>query len=216
MTFKAAIFDFNGTIFWDTAFHDRAFDIFLKKYGIKYTDEEKRIKIHGQSNPDIMRSIFGNQLTDSEVHDFGEEKELIYRKLCVNDLKFAPGAENLFDFLSANSIPMTIATSSGIENVDFYFEQMNLNRWFRFENVAYNDGTLKGKPHPAIFQLAAQKLNLLPLQTVIFEDSLAGIVAAENAGAGKIYIVNSYGENYSRFSYEIINSFDEVDRKLFD
>lgn len=213
--FKGAIFDFNGTIFWDTAFHDRAFDIFLEKYGIKFTDEEKRIKIHGQSNPDIMRAIFGNQLTNSEVHDFGEEKELIYRQLCVNDLKFAPGVEDLFDFLSINEIPMTIATSSGIENVDFYFEHMNLNRWFRIEKVAYNNGTLKGKPDPAIFHLAAEKLNLLPLETVIFEDSLAGIVAAERAGAGKIYIVNSYGENYNHFHYEIITDFNQVDRKLF-
>jgi beta-phosphoglucomutase-like phosphatase (HAD superfamily) len=49
----------------------------------------------------------------------------------------------------------------------------------------------------------------------MFEDSVAGILATENAGAGKIYIVNSYGENYSRFSHEIITDFAQVDRKLF-
>lgn len=215
MTYKAAIFDFNGTLFWDTAFHDQAFDIFLEKYGVRLTDEEKRVKIHGKGNPDIMRSILGAGLTDAEVDKMAQEKELIYRQLCVNDMPFAPGAEDLFNFLKTDGILMTIATSSGIENVDFYFEHMQLGRWFDMEKLAYNDGTFRGKPHPDVFQVAARKLNLESQETVVFEDSVAGILSAEAAEAGKIYIVNSYGENYSRFSHDIITDFCQVDRELF-
>ncbi|ADQ80409.1 HAD-superfamily hydrolase, subfamily IA, variant 3 [Paludibacter propionicigenes WB4] len=216
MTFKGAIFDFNGTLFWDTPYHDRAFDIFLAKRGLHLTDEEKRVKIHGKGNPDIMRTIFGNQLTDQELEDLTQEKELIYRELCEDELKFADGAEDLFNFLASNNIPQTIATSAGIENVAFYFEHMGLNRWFSLDKVAYNDGTLRGKPEPDVFLAGAEKLGLKPSETVIFEDSVPGIIAAEKAGAGLIYIVNSYGENYSRFSYDIITHFDRVDRKLFE
>jgi len=215
MTYKAAIFDFNGTLFWDTAFHDQAFDIFLKNYNVQLTDDEKRVKIHGKGNPDIMRSILGAGLSDAEVDEMAQEKELIYRQLCVDDMQFAPGAEDLFNFLKTEGIPMTIATSSDIENVDFYFEHMHLNRWFDIEKVAYNDGSFRGKPHPDVFQVAARKLNLKPQETVVFEDSVAGILSAEAAEAGKIYIVNSYGENYSRFSHDIITDFCQVDRKLF-
>ena len=213
--YKGAIFDFNGTLFWDTAFHDRAFDIFLEKHGVQLTDEEKRVKIHGQTNPDIMRGIFGNHLTEQQIQDYSQVKELIYRQLCINDLKLASGAEELFDFFKAKGIPFTIATSAGIENVSFYFENMHLDRWFSLDKVVYNNGTFRGKPHPDVFINAAGKLDLLPEQTVIFEDSVPGIEAAENAGAGKIYIVNSYGENYSRFSHNIITDFSQVDRKLF-
>jgi len=213
---KGVIFDFNGTLFWDTAFHDLAFDIFLEKHNLQLTDEEKRVKIHGQANPDIMRGIFGDQLTEKEISDYTQDKESIYRQLCINDLKLAPGAEELFDFLKEKEIPFTIATSAGIENVSFYFENMKLNRWFRLDKVAYNNGTFRGKPHPDVFLAAAKKLDVLPEETVIFEDSIVGIEAAESAGAGKIIIVNSYGEDYSRFSYDIITNFDRVDRKLFD
>jgi beta-phosphoglucomutase len=212
---KGAIFDFNGTLFWDTAFHDLAFDIFLEKHNIQLTGEEKCIKIHGQTNPDIMRSIFGVQLTEKEINDYSQDKELIYRQLCINDLKFAPGAEDLFDFLKANNIPFTIASSSGIENISFYFANMGLDRWFSLDKVVYNNGTFRGKPYPDGFLAAAKKLQVRPEECAIFEDSVAGIEAAENAGAGKIYIVNSYGENYSRFSYDIIIDFGSVDRKLF-
>ena len=215
MLFKGAIFDYNGTLFWDTVFHDKAFDIFLEKHNVQLTDDEKRVKIHGKPNVDIMRGIFGNHLTKAEATAMGLEKEAIYRELCVNDLKFAPGAEELFDFLKTNNIAMNIATSSGIENISFYFEKMGLGRWFDIEKAAYDDGTFRGKPQPDVFLAAADKLGLKPKETVMFEDSVAGILAAENAGAGKIYIVNSYGENYSRFSHDIITDFGQVDRTLF-
>lgn len=213
--FKGAIFDFNGTLFWDTAFHDRAFDIFLEKHGVKLTDAEKRVKIHGQANPDIMRGIFGSQLSEQDTYDYAQDKELIYRQLCVNDLKLAPGAEDLFDFLKAKGIPFTIATSAGIENVSFYYENMHLDRWFSMDKIVYDQGTFRGKPHPDVFLAAAKKLELNPEETVIFEDSVPGIIAAQRAGAGKIYIVNSYGENYSRFAHAIITDFAEVNRELF-
>ena len=213
--YKGAIFDFNGTLFWDTAFHDLAFDIFLEKHGAQLSDDEKRVKIHGQTNPDIMRGIFGDQITEKEILDFSMDKEAIYRQLCMNDLNFAPGVEDLFDFLHDKDIPFTIATSAGIENVSFYFENMKLNRWFRLDKIVYNNGTFNGKPQPDVFLAAALKLNLPPHETVIFEDSIPGIEAAESAGAGKIYIVNSYGENYSRFQHRIITNFNEVERKLF-
>jgi len=215
MLFKGTIFDFNGTLFWDTAFHDKAFDIFLEKHNIQLTGEEKRVKIHGKPNADIMRGIFGDHLTETEIYDMAQEKEAIYRELCINDLQFAPGAEDLFNFLRENNIAMTIATSAGIENVSFYFEKMQLDRWFSQEKAAYDDCTFRGKPHPDVFLAAAEKLGLQPEETVMFEDSVAGILAAENAKAGKIYIVNSYGENYSRFTHEIITDFAQVDRKLF-
>lgn len=215
MTYKAAIFDFNGTIFWDTAFHDKAFDIFLDKHKVRLSDEEKRVKIHGKPNADIMRGIFGTQLTDAQVAEMAQEKEAIYREICINDLQFAPGAIKLFDDLCSAGIPLTIATSAGFENVSFYFENMHLDRWFSLELTAYDNGTFRGKPHPDVFLAAAKKLGIEAFEAVIFEDSVAGILSAESAGAGKIFIVNSYGENYSRFSHPIITHFDEVDRNLF-
>ena len=216
MTFKAAIFDFNGTLFWDNAFHDQAFDIMLAKHGVSLTAEEKRTKIHGKTNPIILRGIFGEQLSDKYVEEMGQDKESIYRELCANYLKFAPGAIDLFNDLISKNIPITIATSSGIENLSFYFEHMHLYRWFSLEKIAYDDGSFRGKPHPDVFMAAAQKLQLQPEETIVFEDSFAGIQAAEAAGAGKIMIVNSYNENYSEYNHEVITDFRQVRRELFE
>ena len=215
MKYKAAIFDFNGTLFWDTFYHNQAFDIFLLKHNITLTDQEKRIKIHGKSNRDIMSAIFEREFTNEEAAPFALEKELIYQELCIHDLHLSPGAEDLLNLLKDSRIPFTIATSCGIENVEFYFKNMNLKNWFIQSEIVFNDGSLRAKPFPDLFIAAAKKLNISPAETVFFEDSIAGIKSAENAGAGKIFIVNSTNEDFSNYSHEVITHFNQVDLKLF-
>ncbi|MBP1676064.1 MAG: HAD-superfamily hydrolase, subfamily variant 3 [Bacteroidetes bacterium] len=216
MLYKGLVFDFNGTLVWDTPHHNRAFDIFLEKHGIALTDEEKSVKIYGKTNPDIMRGLFERALTDREIEDFSIEKETIYQELIIDELKFAPGVETLFNSLKNNNIPFTIATSADIFNVDFYFREMHLDRWFTREMVVYNDGTLKGKPEPDIFLRAAARMQLSPSELIIFEDSKAGIKAAERAGAGKIYIVDSVGDaELKKLGHELITNFNQVDLSLF-
>ena len=215
MKFKGVVFDFNGTLLWDTKYHNQAFDLFLEQHNIVLTDEEKSVKIYGKSNADIMRDIFGRPLIDLEIKEFSIEKELIYQELIVDNLHFAEGAEDLFEYLKAHNIPFCIATSSDFLNVEFYFREMQLERWFSPEWVLFNDGTLKGKPEPDLFLKAADRLQLNTSELVIFEDSKAGIKAAENAGAGKIYIVNSMNDDFSDFEHEVIFNFNQTDKSLF-
>lgn len=215
MNLKGAIFDFNGTLFWDSYLHNEAWDIFLERYGITLSDHEKNIKIHGKNNQDILNTVFNRLLPGSLIEEYITEKEGIYQTLCLqSDIQLAPGATEFLDFLSGNSISFTIATASGIENVNFYFEHYGLSRYFDQSKVIYNDGIIPGKPHPGIFQKAMEILKIAGNEIVVFEDSVAGILSAEQAGAGKIVIVDSRGEDHSRWNYQIIKDFSEVKRSI--
>jgi len=214
--YQGAIFDFNGTLFWDTHYHDEAWDIFLADHHLKLTNEEKHRKIHGKTNQDIFNLLFGNKLSINKINELIETKEQIYRTLCLaNEMSLAPGAEQFLDWLKDKEIPFTIATASGIENVSFYFEQLPLSRWFKLESIVYNDHSFQGKPKPDIFLKAAGNLGISPNDVIVFEDSAMGILGAERANIGKIIIVNSNGEDYSSYSHEIIRDFTEIDKDLF-
>lgn len=216
MNYKGVIFDFNGTLFWDTLYHDQAWDEFLDIHNIKLTQEEKMQKIMGRTNQDILRGIIGKTISDEEIISMTNEKEMIYQQICLKSkMELASGAIDFFRFLRAQKIPFTIASASGIENINFYFDHLALGKWFSFDKVIYNDGTFRGKPFPDIYLLAAKRLNLKMGETIVFEDSSIGIQSAENAGAGKIFIVNSNNADYKAWLYNIIKSFDEVDRTLF-
>lgn len=59
-------------------------------------------------------------------------------------------------------------------------------------------------------------MGLRECETLIFEDSISGIIAAENSKAAKIIIVNSNDDDYSRWDYQQITNFIEVDKNLFN
>lgn len=217
MSVKGVIFDFNGTLYWDTALHNLAWDQFLEKNRIFLSDEEKDIRIHGKNNIDILKSLFTSELTLAEIARMSIEKEDIYQGLCVkHNLGLAPGSVTFFEFLLRNNIPYTIATAADLYNVDFYFRHLDLASYFNKSKVIYSDGTLNSKPDPEIFKKALGILGLEAKEVLIFEDSNAGIEAAENVNAGKIIIVNSTGSDYSRWNHQVITSFDDVDRLLFE
>lgn len=217
MGIKGVVFDFNGTLFWDTIIHNKAWDIFLEKNNIELSNKEKNKKIHGKNNKDILNTLISNQLSKEEVNRLSLEKEKIYQELCLQtNMQLAPGVKEFLYFLKSINIPFTIATASELNNVDFYFKHLALNSFFERSKVIFNDGSIKSKPDPQIFQKAINIMGLRECETLIFEDSISGIIAAENSKAAKIIIVNSNDDDYSRWDYQQITNFMEVDKNLFN
>lgn len=217
MKISAVIFDFNGTLFWDTQYQESSWDEYFCRHGIQLTGREKREYLHGRNGEDTFNYIFRKQHSKEEIHRLTEEKEILYREECLrHTLTLAPGAVSLFRGLRANGLKMGIATASGQTNLNFFIKQFDLLTYFRREHIIYNDGSIKGKPHPDLFHAAMDALQVSKDEVVIFEDSISGIRAAERAGVNKIVIVNSSGSDYSEFSYPVIKHFDQFDRMQFN
>ena len=215
--FNGVVFDLNGTLLWDTRLHNQAWDTFLARHKLALTDHEKDIKIHGLNNELIFPAIFNRQLSAAEIANYITEKEAIYRELFVKSgIDFAPGAIDLIHFLRKIRVSVAIATASGRENVDFYIRHLRLDELVDPQFIVFNDGSYKSKPDPDIFLAAIHRLKLESNQVVIFEDSIAGIEAARRANAGKIFIVSSNREDHPTSDDEVITSFDQVNRDIFN
>ncbi len=205
---KGIIFDFNGTLLWDTPYHNKAWNIFLDRYHITLSDQEIRDNMHGRTNAEIFKYLFKKDLSLGEVNTLAAEKEAIYRHLIINNnFDLQRGSRQMFDYCLACAIPTAIATSSDKENADFFYDRYDLKTWFPRRRFIYNDYTFASKPAPDIFTKAASQLFLEPDEIMIFEDSPAGIEAAEKFGAGKIVVINSTGENLEDSPYLVLDSF---------
>ena len=190
----AVIFDFNGTLYFDSHLHIEAWKRFLKLHSFPaMTDEQFKEKFLGRNNAEIMEMLHGHPLPADELDALAEEKEAIYRDICrerPDELKLVAGAEAFFDALKANGIPFTIATGSGRSNVDFYFDVFRLDRWFDYSRVVYDDGSLPGKPDPAVYLKVTALIGKDPAECMVFEDSFSGIHSAHNAGIGRIAAIS--------------------------
>lgn len=218
MNKKGIIFDFNGTLFWDSSFHDEAWRNFSLKYtGKKVSDEDMKEHVHGRINPDILSFVFNKKLSTEEAIKYAAEKEAIYRQtVSAKDglHNLANGAVEFLDFLKENNIPCTIATSSNKENVEFFFSHLSLDRWFDFSKVIFEELVSHPKPHPEIFINAAANINIATEDCMVIEDSLTGLQAAKNANIGEVvFIENDLPINYEKvkpYSDRKINSFFEL------
>ena len=221
---QGVIFDFNGTLYWDSQLHYDAWREYSKILrGYEFSDIEMRDKMFGHTNEDIIEYAIGKKPTKEMVEKYAKEKEAVYRKRCLEDLdkfKLAPGAIELLDFLKENNIPMTIATMSEWDNVEFYINEFKLEKWFDLDKIVYSDGTIPGKPAPDIFMIASEKIGLSPKDCLVFEDAIAGIKSAYSAGIGKIIAVASLEpvEFYQKIEgvENIIHNFNEFDRSILN
>ncbi|OPZ77452.1 MAG: Beta-phosphoglucomutase [Alphaproteobacteria bacterium ADurb.Bin438] len=214
---KAVIFDFNGTMFFDSEKHEQAW----KQYGEmvlnrKISDEEFKNHVHGRNNLCILSYFKERELSKEEVDIMGEEKEAIYRKLCLEDkdnFKLVDGLVEFLDYLKENKYLINIATASGIINVKFFFESFGLDKWFDFEKIVYGNGLIKSKPDPEIFLKAAQNLDINPQDCIVFEDSHSGLGSAKNANIARIIGVNNTeDENYFdniNYLFDVIKNFKD-------
>ena len=224
MKYQGIIFDFNGTLFWDSSKHKQAWREFSKRLrGTSFTDEEMIKYMFGRTNEAIITYAISKKPTPQMVEELGQEKEALYRQMCLKDkenFKLADGVPEFLDFLKENDIPRTIATMSDKTNVDFYIEHFNLKKWFDLDKIVYSNGLIPGKPAPDIYQIAAKNLHLNPKDCIVVEDAVSGIDSAQAAGIGKIIAICSEEppEFYQTIPAvsEIITSFRDFDKELFD
>lgn len=217
---KGIIFDFNGTLFWDSQLHYDAWIEYSKVLrGKPFTYEEMREKMFGHTNADIIEYAIGEKPSEQMVEKYAKQKESYYRKCCLDnpkEFKLAPGAIDFLDYLKERNIPMTIATMSEWDNVEFYIKNFNLEKWFDLDKIVYSDGTIPGKPAPDIFLIAAKRIGLEPKDCIVFEDAIAGIESAKKAGIGKIFAMASLEPDdfYKKISgvEKILHNFYEFDR----
>ncbi len=194
MKIKGIIYDFNGTMFFDGDFQNQAWSkFFLEKYNRKVNKEEFDLYIHGVNSIDTFKYFLGKSLTFDEAKELEEEKEIIYRDLCLKnkEFKLADGLEEFLNFAKRKGLKQNIATASAFKNTKFFFDNLNLYRWFDLSKTAYNNGKIKSKPDPEIFIIAASNLGLNLSECIVFEDSRNGIIAAKSGGAKLIVGVAS-------------------------
>ena len=191
---KGILFDFNGTLFFDTELHIKAFEIIFPMYGKpKPTREFITTFILGRTNASIYLDNFDPDGDFAACDKFRQDKENVYYDLCLADknvFKLVDGAERMLDYLKENNIPFTIATGSGEDEVDFFFKHLGLGRWFVKDKMIFTDGTFKGKPAPDCYLLAAEKIGVPANECIVFEDGTSGIRAAMNAGVEGIVVVH--------------------------
>ncbi len=191
---NAVIFDFNGAMLFDTSLQLKAWNQVLEESGRPPVDETTfRDKWNGRSGREMVAALWGGGLSEQRIHYYRSEKQRIYRELCQKypeQFCLAPGLERYLDTLKKLGVPFAIATSASRYSANFYYQSLRLDRWFDRDHIISREAVKHGKPAPDLFLVAAEQLHTAPKDCLVFEDSNAGVHAANYAGIGTVIVID--------------------------
>ncbi len=186
----ALIFDMDGVLVDSNPFHLEKWKDLLNLHRIKFNDEELPKLILGQRNDTALRYFFGQDLSTEERIRLEEELEETFRKAFKAHAKPLPGLVDLIVAGKRASVPMAVASSAMLKNVDFVVDALGFRKYF--QTLISGDEVKVPKPDPEIYVKAAGNLGKKPEDCVAFEDSFVGIESAKRAGLKCVAIASSF------------------------
>ncbi|WP_026309493.1 HAD family hydrolase [Niabella aurantiaca] len=192
MRYKAFIFDLNGTIIDDMAFHAEAwFRILNEELNAGLSRAVVSSHMYGK-NSEVLDRIFGSsKFTEAEKEALSFRKEQIYQEAYLPHLRLVPGLDDFLKKAASKNIPMAIGTAAIPFNVDFVVDRLHIRRYF--QAVVTADDVSKSKPDPETFLTCARLLDTAPSDCLVFEDVPKGAEAAANAGMDTVIITTGHG-----------------------
>jgi mannitol-1-/sugar-/sorbitol-6-/2-deoxyglucose-6-phosphatase len=101
------------------------------------------------------------------------------RRRIVSEGSALPGVHHALDLLQARGLRLAIASGSRRVLIEAVLDKLALRE--HVELVVSAEEVPHGKPHPEVFLVAAERLGIDPLECLVLEDSLNGVIAAKAA-----------------------------------
>jgi len=202
---KGFIFDLDGVLVDTAKYHYLAWKKFASMFNYDFTEEENE-EFKGVSRKrclDILLAKVGVEATQEQIDQWLIQKNEDYLNYIssMDASEVLPGVKAFLDILKANQIPMAVGSAS--KNAIPILEKLGLLSYF--VEVVDGNKVSKAKPDPEVFLLAAQSLGVANDQTVVFEDAIAGIQAANAAqmisiGIGDAQVLSEAAYNFENFN----------------
>jgi len=176
--FKGVVFDLDGVIVDSHPVHKRAWRAFLTYLGTEVSEADLDFIFEGRKRREILIHFLG-ELSDTDIQLYGNKKDELFRQASA-DLKPISGSVEFIKNVRQNELSMAVATSASRQRAQWTLEQLEVAECFAV--VVSGDDVGLGKPDPAIYRIAAQRLSLPPRFLLAVEDSVSGVRSAISAG----------------------------------
>ena len=206
MTKKAFIFDLDGVIVDTAKYHFLAWQKLAQELGIEFTPEHNE-DLKGVSRVrslDIILALGNIEASQEDKNKWLIQKNEDYLSYLVDidESEILPGVLHVLEFIKEKN--QLIALGSASKNARPILEKTGILPFF--DAIVDGNDVSNAKPDPEVFLRAAQLLNVSNENAIVFEDSVAGIQAANIAnmisvGIGDAAILHEAKYNFKDFTF---------------
>ena len=207
---NTVIFDMDGVIVDTEPVHRYAYFKHFDELNVPVTDE-MFATYTGNSTRNVFQKLKATFEINHEVEDLIQRKRAIFNDAfdTKEDLCLIEGVENLIKNLHTNGYELIVASSASKVTIERVFKRFHLHQYF--SHIVSGEDFPKSKPHPAIFEHAANLSKFPKNECIVIEDSWNGIEASVAAGIFCVGYnsVNTKMQDLSKANV-IVNHFDEL------
>lgn len=174
---RGIVFDMDGVIINSHPAHLLAWKSFLESVGRETRDEELDFILEGRKRAEILQHFLGD-LAPEQIVEYGNRKDKLLER--GDPVQPMPGIVEFLGRLSDAGIALAVATSASRRRALGTLEELQLAKCFC--TVVTGDDVTAGKPDPAIYRLATERMRESPLHLLAIEDAVSGVQSARAAG----------------------------------
>lgn len=181
MSNKTFIFDLDGVIVDTAKYHFLAWQRLASQLGIEFTPEHNE-QLKGVSRVrslDLILKLGKIEALQEDKNKWLIQKNTEYLSYIekVDQTEILPGVLSVLNYLKEHQ--QNIVLGSASKNARPILEKTGIIHYF--DVIVDGNDVTNAKPDPEVFLQGAKKMNVTPNNCIVFEDSVAGIQAANMA-----------------------------------
>ncbi len=208
---KGFIFDLDGVLVDTAKFHFQAWKRLANTLDIDFTEKQNE-QLKGVGREESLRKIleWGDKtISEEKFQELMTQKNEWYLEM-MNTMTEDDTLPGVKEFLKeSQKLHLKIALGSASKNARKILERVNITHFF--DAIIDGTQTTKSKPHPQVFTMGAESLGLSPNLLVVFEDSQAGVEAANTGGFLSVGIGDKKTLNEARVVYQGLGTVSPVE-----
>jgi len=188
MNQKCFIFYLDGVIVDTAKYHFLAWQKIAHQLGIEFTPEHNE-ELKGVSRVrslDIILKLGNIEATQEEKNAwlFQKNEDYLSYLVTMDESEILPGVLPVLIYLKENNQKIVLGSAS--KNAKPILEKAKIIDYF--DAIVDGNDVTNAKPDPEVFIQGAKKVNFSNEKCIVFEDSVAGVQAANSAGMTSVGI----------------------------
>jgi beta-phosphoglucomutase len=200
---RAVIFDFNGTLSDDEPVLCRIYCALFAEYGEPISEREYYERLSGLAEHTIAELCLGPG--DPRVPAFIRERIDRYRSTVADGSTVTEAMRKAVRFAAAHA-QLAIVSGAAREEIVPVVAAAGLGELFAV--IVADDDVVLGKPDPESYLLALKGLTTTGAETLVFEDTEAGVASAKAAGAHVVALLGTQAPERLELADEVVATID--------
>lgn len=204
----------DGTMLDNMQYHLQAWQKIVSEAGSDLKGDEIFKQLYGKNTEILTRILGTKKFTPDQIKEMAYRKDAFYREIYAPHIKLLPGLKDFLTEAKKEKVLLAIASATADKNVEFVIDALDIRSLF---NVIISGSDVKtSKPDPETFLKAAEGLDILPSDCIVFEDVPQGVEAASRAAMTAVVLLTSHKkQDFDEFSNVIktITDFKSINVK---